>query len=286
MHCTTIIQIYNILITQLDSVYGETESRALTRMVLEKVLEKPAYNILANQNHTIDTAQLNQINDILQQLLTQKPIQYIFGETLFYGLTIQLNSNVLIPRPETEELVDWILKTTPSNKPLILDIGTGSGVIAIALAKNISSATVSGIDISAEAIEIAKKNAMSNCVNVSFAIHDVFQLTANPFDKPFDIIVSNPPYVCMSEKQLMKPNVLENEPSLALFVPDSNPLVFYEAIASAAKNLLRNEGWVYCEINERFGVETTHLFQLFGFVDVELKKDINSKNRMLRARLK
>jgi release factor glutamine methyltransferase len=193
---------------------------------------------------------------------------------------------VLIPRQETEELVDWIIKSTGYNPKSILDIGTGSGCIAISLAANLEKSQVTAIDISPSALILAKKNAIRNSVNVDFHATDILNLN-NPIpNAPFDIIVSNPPYVRESEKALMKANVLDHEPKTALFVEDSNPFIFYITIAKIANVILKPRGEVYCEINEAFGKELYHLFDQNEFKEVEIRKDLNGKDRMLKAIMK
>ena len=220
----------------------------------------------------------------LNKLKENIPIQYIIGETVFYGLTFKVNSAVLIPRPETEELVEWILSEHKSTQPFtILDIGTGSGCIAISLAKNLPNATVFAMDISNDALVIAKKNAFNNHVKVNFIENDI--LTTTKLPSKFDIIVSNPPYVKEDEKNQMKPNVLDNEPHIALFVNNSNPLLFYDKIADLSKNHLSKNGILYFEINQYLNDETKTLLQFKGFKNIQLKKDIYQNYRMIKASL-
>ncbi|TBN04385.1 peptide chain release factor N(5)-glutamine methyltransferase [Hyunsoonleella flava] len=233
------------------------------------------------------------ILEALELLKQQKPIQYILGETEFYGLRYKVNEDVLIPRPETEELVEWILNwyskrseaTTDIN---ILDIGTGSGCIAISLAKNLPQAKVYGFDFSKNALKIAKENTKYNSVNIEFVEGDI--LNEDAFETyfnndKFDVIVSNPPYVRAKEKQLMKPNVLDYEPHLALFVEDDNPLLFYNAIAKFAKKALRTNGVLFFEINEYLGQETVLLLEKFNYKNIVLKQDAFGKDRMVKAEL-
>jgi release factor glutamine methyltransferase len=228
-------------------------------------------------------------------LKKEKPIQYILGETEFYGLPFLVNVNTLIPRPETEELVEWIIKSTnyeiQSTKLRILDIGTGSGCIAISLAKNIPNAEVSAIDVSEKALATAKKNAEINKIVVNFInvdilkINDLAELPTSNFQLPtqFDIIVSNPPYVRNLEKAEIKPNVLEYEPHLALFVEDTDALLFYRKIANLAKENLSENGQLFFEINQYLGKETVELLEDLGFKNIELKKDIYGNDRMIRS---
>jgi len=222
--------------------------------------------------------------NVLTELKKQKPIQYILGETAFYGMRFTVNGDTLIPRPETEELVELIIKEKAKDKRQqarvkILDIGTGSGCIAISLAKNITNAQVFAIDVSAKALVIAKKNAQLNTVNVTFIQKNILE-TAD-LEQQFDIIVSNPPYVRMLEKAEINPNVLQYEPHLALFVEDNDALLFYRKIAELAKINLSENGSLYFEINQYLGKETVELLMNLGFKNIELRKDIYGNNRMI-----
>jgi release factor glutamine methyltransferase len=220
---------------------------------------------------------------IIDRLLNYEPIQYILGSTFFFGSDFIVDKHVLIPRPETEELVSWILEKVDTKQPIkILDIGTGSGCIAIILAKQIAQAEVYAMDVSTAALSIAKKNAEANGVVVQFIEASILEWQSQ--DMFFDIIVSNPPYVRESEKEMMSPNVLNYEPHLALFVDNNNPLLFYKAIVEMSKINLTSEGLIYFEINEYLAEETKSLFSSTFFESVQLKKDIFSKNRMLCAR--
>ncbi|MDG1394630.1 MAG: peptide chain release factor N(5)-glutamine methyltransferase [Flavobacteriaceae bacterium] len=217
------------------------------------------------------------------RLLEYEPVQYILGTTSFYGLDFSVNSKVLIPRPETEELVAWILKDANPNQPLkILDIGSGSGCIAISLAKHLPQASVYALDVSPEALSVAQQNAQQNKVQITGFEANVLEWTSP--DLYFDIIVSNPPYVRELEKEFMAPNVLEHEPHLALFVENDAPLLFYKAIVELSKINLKKEGLLYFEINEYLGVETKALFSSNHFEDVQLKTDIFTKPRMICAK--
>ena len=218
----------------------------------------------------------DKLNQIIADLKTNKPIQHIIGETEFYGLKFKVNEHTLIPRPETEELVQWILQHEFTSA---LDIGTGSGCIPIALKKN-KDAEISAIDVSESALLVAKENAKINEVEINFLLQDILKTTTLP---KVDVIISNPPYVLDKEKELMLANVLDNEPHLALFVPDNNPLLFYKKIANLAFTSLPKNGLLFFEINEQFGKETVAMLSAIGFVDIELKKDINDKDRMIKA---
>lgn len=220
---------------------------------------------------------------VLGQLKQSKPIQYILGETEFYGLPFSVNPSVLIPRPETEELVQWMIQSQKKPSPSILDIGTGSGCIAIALKTNIPQALVLGLDISTDALGLAKQNAKKNNADVRFLQADILQMGPEDLPQKFEVLVSNPPYIPVEEKGLMKANVLHNEPHIALFVTTEEPLVFYEKIAALASQVLVPEGYLYFEINERFATETSTLLSEKGFCNIELRTDLNGKDRMIRA---
>jgi release factor glutamine methyltransferase len=256
-------EIKNIFHLELDSLYHKEEVDNFFYMLMEKYLKFEA----------------------LTQLKQEKPIQYILEEAHFMGLSLKVNENVLIPRPETEELVKWIVdddKVKETRKIRILDIGTGSGCIAIALAKEIPNAKVYAIDISPKAIEVAKQNALDNEVSVDFIVADILNLNLN-LNLEFDVIVSNPPYVRELEKEEIQNNVKQYEPAQALFVPDNNALLFYDAIAEFSQKQLNYEGKLYLEINQYLAEETKILFQAKKFKKVILKKDIFENHRMLRC---
>ncbi|MEF8811883.1 MAG: peptide chain release factor N(5)-glutamine methyltransferase, partial [Bacteroidales bacterium] len=218
---------------------------------------------------------------ITKQLKKQKPIQQILGETEFYNITLKIEPHILIPRQETEELVDWVLKDVASEKKNILDIGTGSGCIAIALAKNLPGSIVTAVDYKPEILDAAKENALLNGVHIRFILADILQDDLPPGQ--YDLIVSNPPYVRNSEKKFMSQNVLNYEPSEALFVEDEDPLIFYRKIIHLAGKHLVDNGFLYFEINEYLGEETVRLLEKHGFNEICLKKDLNNKNRMIKA---
>ena len=229
-------------------------------------------------NHTFEYFEM-----VIERLLNYEPIQYILGSTLFFGSDFIVNKEVLIPRPETEELISWVLEQLDSDKSIkILDIGTGSGCIAISLAKQLPMADVYAMDISLGALSIAKKNAEANGVVIQFIEASILDWESQ--DLFFDVIVSNPPYVRKSEKEMMSPNVLNHEPHLALFVENNNPLLFYKAIVEMSKRNLTSQGLIYFEINEYLAEETKSLFSSTFFQAVQLKRDIFSKHRMLCAR--
>ncbi|EDM43277.1 putative protoporphyrinogen oxidase [unidentified eubacterium SCB49] len=223
------------------------------------------------------------ISEAIQRLLLHEPIQYIIGETAFYGLPFKVDRHTLIPRPETEELVEWILVEAANNEDdkEILDIGTGSGCIAVSLAKEFDKAQVSAYDISEGALKVAQENALTNKVEVRFKNVDILAL--DELEQSFDVIVSNPPYVRDLEKKMMQANVLEHEPATALFVSDTDPLIFYRKIAALAFKSLKKNGLLYFEINEYLGEEMKVLMKEMGFNNCIIKKDIYGKDRMMRA---
>lgn len=269
----------------LSELYPETEIQSFFNILIEFKLHLKRIDVALDPTFKIETTALNFLKKATSDLKNQLPIQYIIGETEFYGLPFYVNKNVLIPRPETEELVAWIISDWKAghlkNSIKILDIGTGSGCIPISLAKNISNAEVSSIDISSEAIKIAQKNATLNNVNIEFIEANILNTSNLP--NKFNVIVSNPPYVRELEKQEMQKNVLDHEPELALFVEDENPLLFYDKIADLAKNHLSKNGQLYFEINQYLGKETVELLKTKGFTEIELKKDFFGVDRMIKA---
>ncbi|MDO9036968.1 MAG: peptide chain release factor N(5)-glutamine methyltransferase [Lutibacter sp.] len=275
--------------SELSNVYPETEIQSFFNILIEFKLHLSRIQLALEHNFELDRDDLDFLQNALLKLKNQIPIQYIVGETAFYGLMFKVDKNVLIPRPETEELVEWIVQNLPigrqdhkkSESLKILDIGTGSGCIAISLAKNLPNAQVSALDISEEALNVAKNNAEFNQVTIDFIQADI--LTIQKLESDFDIIVSNPPYVRESEKDLMQQNVLSNEPHIALFVENENPLLFYDKIADLAKNHLTENGVLYFEINQYLGAETVDLLKTKGFKNIELKKDIYGVDRMVKC---
>ncbi|MEI6141412.1 MAG: peptide chain release factor N(5)-glutamine methyltransferase [Mariniphaga sp.] len=275
-----------LIFQRLSALYAKEELESITKLIYEKVLGLTRLQVYLNQHETISATNLVQIKEIIRRLAQFEPIQYILGETDFYGLKFIVNQDVLIPRPETEEIVEWIVKDYQNLDPQILDIGTGSGCIPVSLLKNLPEAYAEAWDISQEALEISKMNASLNQVDIGFFYADVLNSVFPEHQKLYDIIVSNPPYVAQSEQSQMLKNVTDYEPGLALFVPDSDPLVFYRLIADIAISRLKPDGNLYFEINERFGNEVVELLTIKGFSNVVLKKDINGKDRMVKAGLK
>ncbi len=272
-------------VNSLSDLYDREEVLSFFYLLSEKILELRRVDIALKLNDSLSVESVEQFRDAQNRLQSQEPIQYILGDTEFYGGVFTVNKHVLIPRPETEELVDWILhdQKNKNTSLKILDIGTGSGCIAISLAKNLKKAEVYAIDVSEEALKVAKANAEKNQVTVKFIKLDV--LAASDLFQSFDIIVSNPPYVRELEKEEMKPNVLDNEPNLALFVSNGKPLVFYEKITKLAKKRLDRGGALYFEINQYLGNETKLMIENLGFKTVELRKDLYNSDRMICAKL-
>lgn len=267
---------------ELSYLYPETEIQSFFTILVEFKLHLSRIQLALEHNFELDNDDLDFLQNALLKLKNQIPIQYIVGETAFYGLLFKVDKNVLIPRPETEELVEWIIQNHKNSKSIkILDVGTGSGCIAISLAKNLPYAEVSALDISGEALNVAKYNAEFNQVRVEFILADILKI--EKLATNFDIIVSNPPYVLELEKSQMKQNVLSNEPHIALFVKDENPLLFYDKIAELAKNHLTENGVLYFEINQSLGTETIGLLKSKGFKKIELKKDIYGADRMVKC---
>ena len=280
---------------QLAGMYEPEEVENLCFLTLEHVLKMNRVEVSLSRKMDISTSSLTQLNEVASRLSLSEPIQYIIGNTEFYGMEFQVNPATLIPRPETEELVEWIVNDTKqlatssqrdiekniTEKVTILDIGTGSGCIAISLAKNISNAHVEAIDISQDALATAYQNANKNEADVTFYNQNILEV--DTLEKRYNIIVSNPPYVRMLEKKEMRDNVLSNEPDSALFVSDEDPLVFYRKIGELAFKALEPQGSLYVEINEYLGSETVTLFEKIGFKKVSLRKDMFGKNRMIKA---
>ena len=261
---------------ELSNIVDEREIISWAYLTIEYLLGYNRSDCIIHANKEITTEITDRIKQIIADLKTKKPIQYILGETEFYGLQFKVNEHTLIPRPETEELVEWILKEEFSSA---LDIGTGSGCIAITLAKN-TNAKITAIDISKEAIDVAKENTKNNKVEIDFMLQDILQ--AETLYK-VDLIVSNPPYILNSEKEKMEANVLDFEPDLSLFISDNDPLLFYKKIGVLAEKSLNCGGKLYFEINEKYGAEILEMLSKIGFVDIALKKDINDKDRMVKA---
>lgn len=270
-------------IKELTPIFDEGEAESFFYLILEEKQQLKRIDLALQPDLVFSKDEMIVWNLILEQLKQEIPVQYLLGKTSFYGLDFEVNPNVLIPRPETEELVDWIIKSqkskVKSQEFRILDIGTGSGCIAISLAKNIPNAQVFAIDVSEKALATAKKNAEINKVKVSFLSINI--LAKTDLEQQFDIIVSNPPYVRNLEKDEIKKNVLDNEPHLALFVEDDDALIFYKKIAELAQKNLSENGQLFFEINQYLGKEMIELLERMNFKNIELRKDIYGNDRMI-----
>lgn len=267
---------------RLIAVYPPGESKWLVRIIFEQLKGYTTVDLLMKSNDEVSEFIAGKVEAIVDRLLRHEPIQYIFGETKFYGLRLKVNRSTLIPRPETEELVDMIVKDWNRQTDLrVLDICTGSGCIAIALARNLPFALVRAIDISKEAIEVARDNSASLKTKVDFSVADA--LTLRPVTREYDIIVSNPPYIAYSERTSMDANVLDYEPSTALFVPDDDPLLFYRSIAEYAKTSLAPGGRLYMEINPLFTAELQSLLSSKFGNGIQILPDIHGHNRFAIA---
>ncbi|TSJ40702.1 peptide chain release factor N(5)-glutamine methyltransferase [Mucilaginibacter corticis] len=289
----TIKDVFTTYNSGLAAIYDAQESEAITLMVLTEILHSSKAQIKAFPENELTLTQQEEANNILTQLKTGKPLQYALGYTEFYELKFIVTPATLIPRPETEELVEWAIESVDSRQLAvgelnILDIGTGSGCIAISLKKNLPSAQVSAIDISADALNIAKENALLNDVKITFIQADILNLKSDPDSHrdeipKSEIIISNPPYVTLDDKKQMHSNVTDFEPHTALFVPEDDPLLFYRTIADFALTNLTENGLLFFEINENFGKETVDLLESKGFKDVELRQDMSGRDRMIKA---
>lgn len=269
---------------ELKDLYEKGEIETFIAYCFEEFLHVKKAQLLLKNSKTMSESEMLMFTSAIKELKNHRPIQYILGTADFYGMKFIVNENVLIPRPETEELVELIKSHQSSviSHPSILDIGTGSGCIAIALKKLFPEANVSALDVSAKALEVARQNAEFNQTDVNFILADLF--TFKEMKVPsFDIIVSNPPYILKSEMNSMSKNVTEHEPFLALFVENEDALYFYKGIADLAKKQLRSNGRLYFEIHESLGKGVKELLEAKGFKNVEVKKDMSGKDRMVSA---
>ena len=269
--------------TALQGVYDKEEVNCFFYILCDFFLQYSRFEVSMALDTIVSAKNITVFEKALLRLKKQEPIQYILGTTEFYGLTFKVNEHTLIPRPETEELVDWVLSNLHDQDRVldILDIGTGSGCIAISLAKNIPTAKVSVLDISEKALEVAQENAVKNQVLVSFCKKDILRTTS--LENKYDVMVSNPPYVRQLEKKAMNANVLDYEPGIALFVPNEDPLLFYRKIAQLAMVSLQTRGWLYFEINEYLSKEMDVLLKEIGFANIEIKKDFREVPRMIKC---
>ena len=295
---------YTHIRQELSGYYADNEASAMAKWILTDVFNLSTLDLYAGKDINFSAEMTSRAADILERLKRYEPLQYIIGETTFDGLSFEVTPAVLIPRPETVELVDWIVADNPQCGLRVLDIGTGSGCIPVSLAKRLNSPSVSAWDISAEALKVARRNASRNGVEVCFSQIDVLKPIAlastvvsahsaegNSFMTPsslpagfqVDVLVSNPPYIGEGEKKTMERNVLDWEPELALFVPDDDPLIFYRRIAEIGLDVLSPKGVLYYEINQLYGPETISLLEEKGYKNIELRKDLSANDRMVKA---
>lgn len=279
---TTLRQLMDEARGKLAPIYGDGETTWLLRTIMEHVKGWNQVELLLRADKEVSDFTIGRVNEAVDKLLAGEPVQYIYGDTYWYGMTLKVTPDVLIPRPETEELVDMIVKENSGNDLRVLDVCTGSGCIAVALAKSLNFPSVTGIDISDAALAVARENASDQKVKVDFRKADALNLT--PADGQYDIIVSNPPYVMESEKQEMDKNVLDHEPHLALFVPDNDALKFYKAIATYSHEALADNGTLYFELNPLTADELADWMRKEGWSDVQLLPDMHSKIRFMIAK--
>ncbi|HMK24862.1 MAG TPA: peptide chain release factor N(5)-glutamine methyltransferase [Chitinophagaceae bacterium] len=275
------------VLKQLRGIYEDGEASSITDWIMEKITGSKKTERMLYKNAALTHDEEIQLQNYTERLTQHEPVQYVLNESWFCGLKFYVDKNVLIPRPETEELVEWIITNCkfPVDELKILDIGSGSGCIPVSLKRRLKKAEVWGCDISAEALAIAKKNAMALGTDVNFIQLDFLDTKQQSQLPSFDIIVSNPPYVPEKDKDTMRSNVLQYEPATALFVPDNDPLIFYKAIAEFGKEQLTGSGSIYCEIHEAAGEEVARLFSSYGYT-TELKKDMQQKDRMIKAMMR
>lgn len=279
----SITKIKSQFYSHLQHLYPENEIRSFISIALEHVMGFSKIDLITKESEVINPLQEQQLIDIILRLQQNEPIQYIIGKAEFYGLSFNVNTSVLIPRPETEELVNLIIAKIPKDKEVrILDIGTGSGCIAIALKKNVSNAIVHALDISKNALTTANENARLNNTSIYFLQANILQEDYKDLPS-IDIIVSNPPYIPENEKRQMDKNVVDYEPHLALFTPIKSPLLFYEAIINIAKHRLSKNGQLFFEVHEKYAQEVGNLLRSYPFTEVIIHRDINGKDRMVSA---
>lgn len=269
---------------KLSELYPSNEIKNITEMMFEHFMGWDKMTFRSNNKSTLSESELLLFHQALKRLLKNEPVQHITGKVEFYSLAFKVNKHVLIPRPETEELVDLVINEC-SGSETILDIGTGTGCIPISLKKQLKNTIVYGVDVSADALAIATDNAALNSTEVTFVKEDVLQMSSieNSIKKEFDVIISNPPYITNSEKRLMNENVLTFEPHIALFIDDDEPLLFYDKIGHLAYDNLSSGGKLYFEINEHYGNQTMKLLKSIGFSDIRILKDLQNKDRIVSA---
>ena len=280
---------YNEMWRKLAQVYDEGEAKAIARLAYEVRFGLTFTDLCLGKDTQLSADDQAQAAEICRRLLQQEPVQYVLGQAEFCGHTMMVNEHVLIPRPETEELCQWVVSEMSDERLevrdfSILDIGTGSGCIAVTLAAALPQAEVTAWDISAEALQVARENARRSGVPVTFQQVDMLNTHHVPLATQWELIVSNPPYICYKERAMMESNVLDHEPHTALFVPDDDPLLFYHAIAEYGQKALKVGGWLYFEINPLYADELTDMFCAMSYHDIETKEDQYGKQRMIRAR--
>lgn len=267
----------------LNKIYSKEETEAVTLLVLNDITGYNKAKIKAFPETTLKKNEIEKLQVALERLATGEPVQYILGHTNFYGLDFKVNASVLIPRSETEELVQWIIETTGDKRANIIDIGTGSGCIPVTLKHNLPQSKLCAIDISEAALATARDNALLNDTEVEFLLADILKYNELHFAEKFDVVVSNPPYVTETDKLQMHNNVTGFEPHTALFVPEQDPLIFYNVIADFALQHIKPNGQLFFEINESYGAEMIELLESKGFTDIELRKDMSGRDRMIRG---
>jgi len=282
------------IVGSIIHIYDKNEANNIADLLMENITRLPRAERILKKNETLSLSQKNSLSQFIGRLQNHEPVQYIINEAWFAGMKFYIDKNVLIPRPETEELIDWVIKEfriqdlpvdRQSKEFRIIDVGTGSGCIAIALKKKLPHAEVWACDVSEEALNVARINADSLNATVDFVPLDFLDKEQRKQLPHIDIVVSNPPYVPQKDKSEMKKIVIDHEPAIALFAPDEEPLIFYSAIADFGKEKLNHGGSVYVEIHEEFGEQVKNLFHSKGYSSVELKKDLQGKNRMIKVSL-
>ena len=276
----TVLEFKNVFNKNLESQIDKNELNELFFWLIDHYCKIDKIRYIVNENYQLNNQEENDLRKAIKLLKKETPVQYIIGTAEFKGMNFNVNSNVLIPRPETEELVDWVLEGNPKNKK-ILDIGTGSGCIAISLSKFLEDCLIEAWDVSKEAISVAKQNCKKQKTKISFKLIDIRNNIYS--DEKFDIIVSNPPYVTQKDKQNMSKNVLNFEPHLALFTPENDPLFYYKKILNFSQGHLKSNGCLFLEINENLSKNVQELLNDYGFHDIKLRKDFRQKNRMIKA---
>ena len=293
----TSVDQYKDFVKKLKTIYDERESANIADWVFENIANNKRLDRVTDKQKQFNTATADQLNTVLQRLLAHEPVQYILGEAWFYKMKFFVNKHVLIPRPETEELVEWVVEEIRNKKlekrnkevsqlitnyPAILDVGTGSGCIAVALKKELQNAEFFAVDVSEDALQVAKKNAHNQNLKIDFIQLDFLNEDGWSSLPTFDVIVSNPPYIPENEKKKLAKNVVDNEPHLALFVPNDDPFIFYRKIASFAEMDLKENGKFFVEVHEDYAAEVQQIFEKKKFI-TEIKKDIYGRERMIKA---